>query len=71
MQSEGNRLSRLLTFHEKLCQGLFWAGGILLFLAAMATCYDVFMRYFFNRPTSWSIDFVEYTLIYSTFKHGN
>jgi C4-dicarboxylate transporter, DctQ subunit len=67
MQSGGKPLSRLLTFHEKLCQGLFWAGGILLFLGAMTTCYDIFMRYFFNRPTSWSIDFVEYTLIYSTF----
>ena len=59
--------SRLLIFHEKLCRGLFWAGGALLFLAAMATCYDIFMRYFFNRPTAWSIDFVEYTLLYSTF----
>jgi C4-dicarboxylate transporter DctQ subunit len=60
-------VGRILKIHEHLCHGLFWAGGFLLFFAALATCYDVSMRYIFNRPTSWSIDFVEYCLLYSTF----
>jgi TRAP-type C4-dicarboxylate transport system permease small subunit len=30
-------------------------------------CYDVFMRYLFNRPTTWATDFSEYTLLYITF----
>lgn len=59
--------NKLLKFHEQFCKACYWAGGILLFIMAFTVSYDVFMRYFLTRPTSWSIDFAEYTLLYSTF----
>lgn len=57
----------LLKIHEKLCESCFWIGAIILFLIAFTTSYEVAVRYFFNRPTSWAIDFGEYFLLYSTF----
>jgi C4-dicarboxylate transporter DctQ subunit len=64
---EKPRENKILELHEQLCKGCYWAGGILLFIMAFTVSYDVFMRYFFTRPTSWSIDFAEYILLYSTF----
>ena len=29
--------------------------------------YEVVMRYFFNKPTNWAVDFSEYILLFSTF----
>lgn len=52
---------------DSLCKILFYFGGVLLFVAAFTTSYDVFMRYLFIKPTSWANDFVEYSLLYSTF----
>jgi C4-dicarboxylate transporter, DctQ subunit len=61
------RESKILKFHDQLCKGCYWVGGVMLFIMAFTVSYDVFMRYFFTRPTSWSIDFAEYILLYSTF----
>ncbi len=67
MEEEKKSGNKIFKFHEKFCKGCYWAGGILLFIMAFTVSYDVFMRYFFTRPTSWSIDFAEYILLYSTF----
>jgi TRAP-type C4-dicarboxylate transport system permease small subunit len=41
----------------------YLAGGILLFMGG-AVLYEVFMRYLFNAPTRWVIEFSEYMLLY-------
>ena len=53
--------------HDSVSKGCFYIGAILLFLMAFMTSYDVAMRYFFVRPTSWALDFNEYILCYSAF----
>ena len=54
-------------FHQYLCKTFFWIAGCLIFSIAFIISYDVAMRYFFNRPTSWATDFAEYFLLYGTF----
>jgi C4-dicarboxylate transporter DctQ subunit len=65
------RLKKAVVFslqvHDFLSKGCFYIGALLLFLMAITTSYDVAMRYFFVRPTSWALDFNEYILCYSTF----
>jgi TRAP-type C4-dicarboxylate transport system permease small subunit len=41
--------------------------GIILVFLMLSVCYDVIMRYVFNRPTSWVIEIAEYLLVYMTF----
>ena len=57
----------LIRIHDGLSKMLFYAAGVLLFFMALAISYEVTMRYFFNEPTVWVMDFSEYALIYSTF----
>lgn len=42
------------------------AGALMLF-ALVAVCVDVIMRYFFNRPVAWVLQFSEYILLYIPF----
>ena len=42
------------------------AGGLVVYLAVTLD-FEIVMRYFFNRPTTWVIDFSEYALLYITF----
>lgn len=47
----------------------YLAGAILLFMAG-AVLYEVFMRYLFNQPTRWVIEFSEYMLLYMALLAG-
>ena len=47
----------------------YLAGGILLFMGA-SVLYEVFMRYLFNSPTRWVIEFSEYMLLYMALLAG-
>ena len=40
---------------------------ILSFFAMLATCYEVVMRYFLNRPTAWVTEITSYSLLFITF----
>lgn len=42
-------------------------GGAILFIAAIITTYDVFLRFIFNEPTSWALEIAQYCLLYATF----
>lgn len=41
--------------------------GYIAALMMLVVCYDVTMRYFFGRPTSFALDLVEYLMVYGTF----
>lgn len=42
------------------------AAGIVVY-TVLTIDYEVVMRYFFRRPTTWVIDFTEYALLYMVF----
>jgi TRAP-type C4-dicarboxylate transport system permease small subunit len=42
------------------------AAGIVIYIV-LTIDYEVVMRYFFRRPTTWVIDFTEYALLYIVF----
>ena len=47
--------------------GFAWLAGLLLAFALITVCIDVVLRYFFNRPTGWVLQFSEYILLYIPF----
>jgi len=40
---------------------------LILALVTLSVCLEVVLRYFFNRPQIWVIEFSEYALLYITF----
>ena len=63
MAALGRAFDRVITALNYL------AGCILLFMAG-AVLYEVFMRYLFNAPTRWVIEFSEYMLLYMALLAG-
>lgn len=67
----------LLRVHDCFRDGCFYISAWMMLAMALIIGYEVFMRYFLMRPTSWVDDCVDYTLLYTTFlssvwilKHG-
>ena len=54
------------TFDRILDSLAAMAGGLILF-ACLIVSYEVFMRYFLNSPTSWTLEISEYCLLWITF----
>jgi TRAP-type C4-dicarboxylate transport system permease small subunit len=52
---------------DALLDGLGFVVAVLTAAMTLAVVYEVVARYFFNRPTSWAVDFTEYALLYVTF----
>lgn len=52
---------------DALLDGLGLVVAVLTAAMTLAVVYEVVARYFFNRPTSWAVDFTEYALLYVTF----
>jgi C4-dicarboxylate transporter DctQ subunit len=59
-----SKTGRLL---DRLMAGFAWLAGLLLAFALITVCMDVVLRYFFNRPTGWVLQFSEYILLYIPF----
>ena len=52
---------------DHLLDFLIWLAGALLIFGWLSVCFEVFMRYFLNRPTIWVIDITEHILVWITF----
>jgi TRAP-type C4-dicarboxylate transport system permease small subunit len=52
---------------DKVVAFLAWLAGGLMVFALVTVCMDVIMRYFFNRPIGWVLQFSEYILLYIPF----
>ena len=52
---------------DRLMEGFAWLAGLLMMFSLITVCIDVVMRYFFNRPTGWVLQFSEYILLYIPF----
>jgi len=49
-------------FHDMTSRVLFWCAGGALALAVSLYVFEIIARYFFNAPTSWSGELVQYCL---------
>lgn len=52
---------------DRVLISLAWVAAAIVVYLAVSVDFEVVMRYFFNRPTSWTVDFAEYALIYILF----
>lgn len=52
---------------ERVLDGFSFLSGSVLIFMSISINIEVIMRYCFNRPTSWAVDFNGYALIYMTF----
>jgi TRAP-type C4-dicarboxylate transport system permease small subunit len=69
-RKQGGWLATMGQAFDRLLAALsYLAGGILLFMGA-SVLYEVFMRYLFNLPTRWVIEFSEYMLLYMALLAG-
>ena len=62
-----NLLVKIGRILDRLMEGFAWLAGLLMMFSLIAVCIDVVMRYFFNRPTGWVLQFSEYILLYIPF----
>lgn len=54
-------------FFERLLSGLASAAIVLIGVACIIVCLEVFARYFLNRPQVWVFETTEYMLLWITF----
>jgi len=52
---------------ERVLRALACAAAGIVVYTVLTVDYEVVMRYFFQRPTTWVIDFTEYALLYVVF----
>ncbi len=52
---------------DRVMEGFAWLAGALMMFSLITVCIDVVMRYFFNRPIGWVLQFSEYILLYIPF----
>ncbi len=52
---------------DRVMKGFAWIAGLLMMFSLITVCIDVVMRYFFNRPMGWVLQFSEYILLYIPF----
>ncbi len=53
--------------YDKFVDGAGFVGGVLIVLTALSVGYEIIMRYFFNAPTTWTMEMGIYAIIASTF----
>lgn len=52
---------------DNLINSLAFIAGSFIFIMMGIECYEIVARYFFNRPTVWSVEFCEYMLFLLAF----
>jgi TRAP-type C4-dicarboxylate transport system permease small subunit len=55
---------------DRVLNGLSWGAGIILVVMGGSILIEIVMRYLFNRPTRWVVEFSEYMLLYMAFLAG-
>ena len=60
-------LKKLNSTIDRFVDGMAWIAGILLLFMIFSICCEVLMRYFFNKPLTWTVEITEYILLYITF----
>jgi len=60
-------VARLRSWIGALCKAMALVGALAVLFMVVAVTYEVVMRYAFNRPTSWSNEYVSYALVAAAF----
>ena len=60
-------LRRLNAYYDRLIDALALLAALSIGCMCVWVSYEVVMRYLFTRPTIWTVDLSEYTLLWSTF----
>lgn len=60
-------LKKLNSFFDGIIDGMAFLAGLLLLFTIFSICYEVLIRYFLMRPSTWSVEITEYILLYITF----
>lgn len=60
-------MTKFASFFDRALFGLGMLGVLVLVFLFLLTNYEVVTRYFLNRPAAWSLEIIEYGLLYLTF----
>ena len=55
---------------DRVLSGLSYVAGTILVVMGASVLIEIIMRYLFNRPTRWVVEFSEYMLLYMAFLAG-
>jgi len=56
----------LLRIHDLICDWCAEASAWMMLMMALAISYEIFARYFFDKPTIWAADLTDFMLLYTT-----
>jgi len=59
--------NKLGAIFDSINSFFMWFVAILLAIGWLAVCYEVFIRYFFDMATQWTLELNENTLVFITF----
>jgi C4-dicarboxylate transporter, DctQ subunit len=60
-------ISFLTKLTDHITNWCFYLAAVLILVLPLIMSYEVAMRYFLNRPTTFAVDFSEYILLFVTF----
>jgi len=60
-------LEKAGTIFDKLNEIFVGVASVILAIGWLSVCIEVFMRYFLNRPTKWSMEVTENMIVFVTF----
>jgi TRAP-type C4-dicarboxylate transport system permease small subunit len=61
------KMKKFNVIFDHLINSLAFIAGSFIFIMMWIECYEIVARYFFNRPTVWSVEFCEYMLFLLAF----
>jgi TRAP-type C4-dicarboxylate transport system permease small subunit len=61
------KMKKFNAIFDHLVNVLAFIAGSFIFIMMLIECYEIVARYFFERPTVWSVEFCEYMLFLLAF----
>ena len=61
------KMKKFNVIFDHLIDSLAFIAGSFIFIMMWIECYEIVARYFFQRPTVWSVEFCEYMLFLLAF----
>jgi TRAP-type C4-dicarboxylate transport system permease small subunit len=67
MSSKGKGPLKEVSVFDRILDGFFFLGAIILAFIMLSVCWDVIARAVANKPLPWVLEFSEYSLLYMCF----
>ncbi len=58
-----NKSQRIMNVITGISKMVTYIAAVSIIIMAVIICYDVGMRYFFNKPTHWAIEYSQYLML--------